>query len=267
VPRSDYRAVPVGHLPVPRDEGGREGGCADGRPGQRRGRAGHRPGPVVLCLRGWHRPSKVVALIHASPLTTTRRRIRPVAWSSSNRKSTWLITTSFRSWQPGMPAKLLVLRHEVAVLRLVTLCTVLCWHRRLAARRWTCPQRTGRRPVSAEIAALIRRLATENHGWDTSGSRASCSSSATGSARPPSAGPEGTEDSAGTATEHGHDVAEVPAYAGRDDARHRLLPLGLLSVRGGAACGGGAGRRRVLVCARARRRSSRRSAAPRRRPR
>ena len=49
--------------------------------------------------------------------------------------------------------------------RLVTPGTVLGWHRRLVARKWTYPHRMGRPPVGAEIAALIERLATENHGW------------------------------------------------------------------------------------------------------
>src|SRR6266496_3280102 len=49
--------------------------------------------------------------------------------------------------------------------RLITPGTVLRWHHRLVTRKWTYPNRTGRPPVSAEIAALIERLATENRGW------------------------------------------------------------------------------------------------------
>src|ERR1700722_326764 len=49
--------------------------------------------------------------------------------------------------------------------RLITPGTVLRWNRRLVVRKWTYPQRIGRPPVSAEIAALIERLATENNGW------------------------------------------------------------------------------------------------------
>src|ERR687890_1792554 len=92
--------------------------------------------------------------------------------------------------------ELLVLRHEVAVLRrtnpkprldwadralfaaliqrlpaplrrhrLVTPATVLRWHRRLVAKKWTYPSRSGRPPVNATIAALIEQLARENENW------------------------------------------------------------------------------------------------------
>src|SRR3954451_1980665 len=102
----------------------------------------------------------------------------------SARLCSWLVLLGRSS--ASKDAELLVLRHEVAVLRrtspppridwadravltalirllpawlrihrLVTPVTVLRWHRRLITRKWTYPRRTGRPPVSAEIAALI----------------------------------------------------------------------------------------------------------------
>lgn len=93
-----------------------------------------------------------------------------------------------------------MLRHEVAVLRrqagrpelrlsdrvflaaasqllpraswrsfVVTPTTLLRWHRRLVAKRWTYPRRGGRPPIGGEIRELVLRLGRENPRW--SGSR------------------------------------------------------------------------------------------------
>jgi putative transposase len=73
-----------------------------------------------------------------------------------------------------LAALIWLLPARLAMHRLVTPGTVLRWHRRLVTGKWTHPHRVGRPPVRAEVASLIERLATQNHGWDTRGSKASC---------------------------------------------------------------------------------------------
>ena len=58
-----------------------------------------------------------------------------------------------------------LIRHLPAPLRghrLVTPATVLRWHRRLVAKKWTYPNRGSRPGLDKTIAALIERIAREN---------------------------------------------------------------------------------------------------------
>jgi putative transposase len=110
----------------------------------------------------------------------------------------WLVLLG-RS-QACKDAEILVLRHEVMVLRrqvaqpkpdwadravlsalarllptalrgsrLVTPGTLLAWHRRLITRKWTYPNRPGRPPAGRDIRDLALRIAEENPRGGTAG--------------------------------------------------------------------------------------------------
>src|ERR1039458_7299851 len=127
-----------------------------------------------------------------------------------NRLFGWLVLLG-RS-EGRKEAEMLVLRHEVAVLRrqvprprlswsdpafgrvlpqelrgfrLVTSATLRNWHRRLVASHWRFPNSPGRPPVAAEIRELVIRLAQETSGWGSRGSKANSRSWDTGWVRAP----------------------------------------------------------------------------------
>jgi hypothetical protein len=158
--------------------------------------------------------SRVTEGYDASSLARLRRRRSRVVWSFvylALRRSLELVVLCFRSAQ-AKEIEILVLRHEPAVLRrqhprprlqptdrallaalrrllprgrwsvfLVRPETLLRWHRRLVARRWTYPTtHRGRPPLSDEVQQLVVWLARENPRWATSGSTASCCGLASG---------------------------------------------------------------------------------------
>jgi hypothetical protein len=74
-----------------------------------------------------------------------------------------VLGTGASGWRTRSTLCAAPIRGPASTGRLVSPGTVLRWHRRLITRTWTCPHRTGRPPVSAEITALIELLATENN--------------------------------------------------------------------------------------------------------
>ena len=115
----------------------------------------------------------------------------------------YLVLSRVLTWLALLPrsdatkdVEILVLRHEVAILRrrnprpkvtwvdrallsalsrllpvdlrrlrLVSPRTLLRWHAQLVARRWTYPRPPGRPPVAQPVRALVVRMARENPRW------------------------------------------------------------------------------------------------------
>ena len=106
-----------------------------------------------------------------------------------------LVALRFRSSE-FKDLEIVVLRHELAILRrrtrrpattwtdrfflasasrllprtrwrsfIITPATLLAWHRRLVAKRWTYTRRAGRPPIRREIRELVLRLARDNPRW------------------------------------------------------------------------------------------------------
>jgi transposase InsO family protein len=58
-----------------------------------------------------------------------------------------------------------LLPRHLRLYRIVTLATVLAWHRRLVKTKWTYPNAAGRPPVPAEVRALVVQPARQNPRW------------------------------------------------------------------------------------------------------
>ena len=68
-------------------------------------------------------------------------------------------STARRARVPSRPSAL----REIATI--ATPDTLLRWHRRLIARKWTYAKKSGRRGVLIEIRELVVRMAAENPTW------------------------------------------------------------------------------------------------------
>ena len=107
----------------------------------------------LLLVSGDKRDAEILALRHQ--ILVLQRQLERPNFTPTDRATLALLSRGFDR------------RRLARVMLIVKPATVIGWHRRLVARRWTRPPtpRTGRPPTPAELRRLVLRLDTENPTW------------------------------------------------------------------------------------------------------
>src|SRR2546422_3247889 len=112
---------------------------------------------LLVTLAGWvnrHQQQVIEYLMEENRVLREQLKGRRVRLTDDQRR---------RLAAKGQPLGRRILRQVATI---VTPDTILRWHRRLIARKWTfAPKRPGRPGTMREIASLIVRMATDNPAW------------------------------------------------------------------------------------------------------
>jgi putative transposase len=107
---------------------------------------------LIVLVGGGDRAKELEILVLRHELSILRRQVNRPRVQPHDR----LLLAAFSRMLPRRSWNAFFVRPE----------TLLCWHRRLVARRWTYPhRRPGRPPLGRDVRELILRLARENSSW------------------------------------------------------------------------------------------------------